>query len=126
MKWGARIHGLGAGGRECGPPGRGSRPGSGPRGSSDAHAWGAGAASSRSNPQWDFPLRETGPPALAGLMGPLADGAWPAAPQERWLAGSLVQAEGWPGRGQAHSRAGELLAGGAWRWARRPLRTAPD
>lgn len=36
-------------------------------------------------------------------MGPLADGTWPAAPRERWLAGSLMQAEGWPGREQAHA-----------------------
>ena len=59
-------------------------------------------------------------------MGPLADGAWPAAPRESWLAGSLVQAKGWPGREQAHSHAAELLAGGAWRWAGHPLRTAPN
>lgn len=72
------------------------------------------------------PLGEAGPPALGGLMGPVADGAWPAAPREQWLAGSLVQTEGWPGREQARSCVGELLAGGAWRWAGGPLKTAPD
>lgn len=81
------------------------------------------------NPQWGFPLMEAGPPKLWGLMGPQRAGTWPAAaPQERWLAGSLGAGRGLAWQGQAHAMRGrELLAGGAWRWARRPLpRLAPD